>query len=59
MSTGAEVKAQILIADITDALSRGTKHFDVSGRPLLTVRAILEALQRDGKVELAPCEVES
>ncbi len=45
-------KARILIDDIGVALTRGTKHYNVAGHPLLTVLAVIDALRRDGSIEI-------
>lgn len=50
----AELKARILITDVTASLAAGTEHYDMQGQRLLTVRAVIEALERDGFVELRP-----
>jgi hypothetical protein len=46
--------ARLLIREITEALERGTQHWAVDGRPLLTVEEILKALLDDGKIEFKP-----
>jgi hypothetical protein len=46
--------ATLLLREVEEALERGTKHYAVDGRPLLTVEAICEALLADGKIEFEP-----
>lgn len=43
--------ARLLIRDIRAALARGTKHYALDGRPLLTVEDVLAALEQDGAIE--------
>jgi hypothetical protein len=50
----AEELAKVLLTDIQDSLDRGTKHFALDGRELLTVAEVLEALRRDRKILLEP-----
>lgn len=49
-------KAQALIDSVTNALKAGTKHYDIHGKPLTTVKEVIEALNRDGQVELEPAK---
>ena len=46
-----EEKAHILIADIEAALARGTRHQSIHGRPLTTVKEVIEALLHDGEIK--------
>ncbi len=54
MSESAHFKALLLVEAVRDALARGTRHYDVRGRELTTEREVLEALVRDGRIELEP-----
>lgn len=47
-------KAKLLIKATEQALADGTKHYDVNGNPLNTVKEVLAALTRDGKIEFEP-----
>lgn len=49
--SSARMKAEELIRSIQSAL-KTTHHYDLQGRELTSVRAVLEALKRDGKIEL-------
>jgi hypothetical protein len=51
-------KAILLIIEAEDALARGTKHYDVDGKPLTSVLAIITALSRDGEILIEPTEGE-
>jgi hypothetical protein len=46
--------ARLLIDSVTSALARGVEHYDKRGKRLWTTRDVLEALARDGSIEL--CE---
>lgn len=48
----ALANATALIEATRKALERGVRHFDIHGKPLLTVMAVLVALNRDGQVTL-------
>jgi hypothetical protein len=50
MSVDSEAK--ILLADIERALAIGTKFATLDGKPLTTANAIIEALLRDGTINL-------
>jgi hypothetical protein len=47
-------KALLLKRSVEQAVARGTKHYDVHGRPLTTPREVLEALVRDGRIQFEP-----
>jgi len=53
-AAAARAKAEILIAEIRDALRRGVKHYAVDGRPLTTDLEIVEALRHDGEITFEP-----
>ena len=46
--------AVLMIIEVEDAFKKGTKHFDINGNELETVSKVLEALNRDGKIEIQP-----
>jgi hypothetical protein len=48
--------AQLILSEINDALARGTRHYDKSGRLLETTKEILDALLRDGHIEFQPAD---
>jgi hypothetical protein len=54
--TAADENARILLREITEALARGTKHYDASGKLLTTVKEIIECLLREGGVTFTPAE---
>jgi len=45
-------KAYALIASIEAAMKNGVQHFDIKGKELRTVKEVLLALKRDGKIEM-------
>lgn len=50
----AEENARILLAEIEDALARGTQHYNRAGELLITPRAIVETLLSEGEVTFTP-----
>jgi hypothetical protein len=57
-SMNAMEKAILLIIEAENALARGTKHYDVDGKPLTSVLAIITALYKYGRIQLEPAEGE-
>lgn len=47
-------KAMTLLQSVEEALARGTKHWDMQGRPLDTVADIINAMSRDGRIQYQP-----
>lgn len=47
-------RAQELIDGIRSAIDEGVKHYDKQHRLLSTVKDVLNALKRDGEVEIVP-----
>jgi hypothetical protein len=45
-----EEAAALLIHAVKNELKRGTKHFDIDGKPLETAESVLQALVKDGRV---------
>jgi hypothetical protein len=44
--------ADMLLAAVTAALAHGVEHYDAQGRRLATTQDVLEALRRDGVVQI-------
>lgn len=49
---GSKAEADLLIKSIGSAIARGCKHYDKKGRHLESIREVLEALNKDGSVEV-------
>lgn len=52
-------KAEVLVSAVKEALASGTLHFNAAGKPLLTVREVVDCLVEEGGVTLREPKVSS